>query len=82
MASSSGSRWVLSWRWPAVTTMASGRPRPSVARWSLVDSPLRLRPSAWSASAADLRYRRLEGLSPEDFEEESEVIITVAERPE
>ena len=26
--------------------------------------------------------RRLEGLSPEDFEEESEVIITVAERPE
>jgi hypothetical protein len=26
--------------------------------------------------------RRLEGLSPEDFEEESEVVITVAERPE
>lgn len=26
--------------------------------------------------------RRLEGLSPQDFEEESEVIITVAERPE
>lgn len=25
--------------------------------------------------------RRLEGLSPEEFEEESEVIITVAERP-
>ena len=55
IASSSGSSWVLSWRWPAVTSMASGRPRPSQARWTLVESPPRLRPSAWSASGADFR---------------------------
>jgi hypothetical protein len=52
MVSSSGSSWVLSWRWPAVTNMASGRPAPSQARWSLVVSPPRLRPSAWSWSAS------------------------------
>jgi hypothetical protein len=56
MASSNDPSWVLSWRWPAVTRTASGRPWPSQARWILVVSPPRLRPSAWSASAADPRY--------------------------
>jgi hypothetical protein len=38
MASSSGSSWVLSWRWPAVTSTASGRPdrrRPGATWWSV-----------------------------------------------
>jgi hypothetical protein len=46
MVSSSGSSWVLSWRWPAVMSIPSGRPWPSQARWTLVVSPPRLRPSA------------------------------------
>jgi hypothetical protein len=55
MASSSGSSWVLSWRWPAVTSIPSGRPQPSVAKWTLVESPPRLRPNAWSHWAAKAR---------------------------
>ena len=35
-----------------VTTMLNTRPRPSAARWTLVVSPPRERPSAWSGSAA------------------------------
>ena len=45
--SSSRASWVDSWRSPALTTMPSGRPRPSQARCSLLVSPPRLRPSAW-----------------------------------
>lgn len=36
---------------PGVTTTARGRPRPSQARWTLVVSPPRDRPSAWPAVA-------------------------------
>ena len=43
-----GSSWVLSWRCPGLITTESGRPRPSQARWNLVVSPPRLRPSASS----------------------------------
>jgi len=44
MLSSSGSSWVLSCRWPAVTSIPSGRPRPSQAKWILVVSPPRYGP--------------------------------------
>ncbi|MEY9484231.1 hypothetical protein RKD26_000025 [Streptomyces calvus] len=37
--------------WPAVTVKARGRARPSAARWILVLSPPRERPSAWSAGS-------------------------------
>src|SRR5215218_10149613 len=39
---------MLSWRCPAVTTIESGRPLPSQARWILLVSPPRLRPIASS----------------------------------
>ena len=43
--------WGLSPRWPAVTTIDSGRWPPSTARCSLVVSPPRERPSPWSAGS-------------------------------
>ena len=52
MPSSTGSNCVLSCRWPAVRRTASGRPRPSTARWSLVLNPPRLQPSASSTGMA------------------------------
>jgi hypothetical protein len=42
--SNTGPSWVLSWRWPGVIAIESGRPLPSQARWTLVVSPPRLRP--------------------------------------
>jgi hypothetical protein len=48
IASSTASSCMLSWRCPAVTTIESGRPLPSQARWILLVSPPRLRPSASS----------------------------------
>src|SRR5437879_4866078 len=45
------SNCVLSCRCPAVTSMASGRPLPSVTKCTLVPKPPRLRPNAWSAGS-------------------------------
>src|SRR4051795_7706755 len=45
------SNWVDSCRCPAVTSTASGRPLPSLTRWTLVPKPPRLRPKAWSAGS-------------------------------
>ena len=47
-ASINVSNCVDSCLWPAVSSMASGRPRPSVTKWSLVPNPPRERPRAWS----------------------------------
>jgi len=47
-ASITVSNWVDSCLWPAVASMASGRPRPSVTKWSFVLNPPRERPRAWS----------------------------------
>src|SRR5947209_3526656 len=47
---------VLSWRWPGVTTAASGSPLPSLTRWTLVPKPPRLRPRAWSAGSPAGRF--------------------------
>src|SRR5437868_555637 len=49
MPCSTAANWVLSWRCPAVMTTESGRPLPSHARWNVVVSPPRLRPSPSSA---------------------------------
>src|SRR5437899_1076263 len=57
MPSSTGTSCVLSCRWPAVSTTASGRPRPSAARCSLVVKPPRLRPSASSAATTSPFFR-------------------------
>lgn len=46
-ASSTVSKTVESLTLPGVTMMARGRPRPSAARWTLVVSPPRDRPSPW-----------------------------------
>jgi hypothetical protein len=58
MPCSTGASWVLSWRCPAVMTTASGRPFPSHARWNLVVSPPRLRPSPSSAGWTIPFFRR------------------------
>jgi hypothetical protein len=60
--SSTGSSCVLSCRWPAVRRIASGRPRPSAARCSLVVSPPRLRPSASSTGGTSPFFRRRQRL--------------------
>src|SRR5215470_2590765 len=54
--SSTRSHCVDSCRCPAVTSTASGRPLPSVTRWTLVPKPPRLRPRAWSAGSPDGRF--------------------------
>lgn len=61
MASSTSGSWVLSWRWPGVTTTESGLPLPSQERWSLLLSPPRLRPSASSGACSSLFEVRLAG---------------------
>ena len=46
------SNCVDSCAWPAVASMASGRPRPSVTMWSFVPNPPRERPRAWSGGSS------------------------------
>src|SRR3712207_1032869 len=43
---------VVSWTFPAVSSTTSARPRPSVSACTLVVSPPRERPMAWSAGSA------------------------------
>jgi hypothetical protein len=50
-AAGTASKAVESLTLPGVTRTARGRPRPSQARWTLVVSPPRDRPSVWSAAA-------------------------------
>ena len=48
----STSNWVDSCLWPAVTSMASGKPWPSVTKCSFVPNPPRERPRAWSGGSS------------------------------
>src|SRR5690242_2133848 len=50
------SHCVDSWRCPAVTSAASGRPPPSQTRWTFVPNPPRERPRAWSSGSPGGRF--------------------------
>jgi hypothetical protein len=67
IASKTGLSWLLSCRWPGVSTTLNGRPRPSQPRWTLVVSPPRERPSAsvWlrTMAPASMPWTAVQGLA-------------------